>query len=170
MAAMHLRLIPTAVGIQFFTGAQGFSQAVCITQGKYDHLNIAWRPDMKQYKVVVLEEVPPTTPFDPPLVNASLTPQGGFVHQQADSYLSMMGGLLAAMHSGQGSGSFVCPVLGAFVMDSKQFRWGRGIALVLMELLSDLCRTTQLGSSTRCRWWLMRGISTGSGSSATQAA
>jgi hypothetical protein len=126
MAAMHLRLIPAAVGIQFFTGAQGFSQAVCITQGKYDHLSIAWRPDMKQYKVVVLEEVPPTTPFDPPLVNASLTPQGGFVHQQADSYLSMMGGLLAAMHSGQGSGSFVCPVLGAFVMDSKQFGWVTG--------------------------------------------
>jgi hypothetical protein len=112
-----------------------------ITQDKHDHLFIFWRPDMKQYKVVVLEEVPPTTPFDPPFVNASLTPKGGVLQPLEDSYLSLMGGVVNTIHSGRDSSGVVCWMLGSSMLDGKQFGWVTGHRLgaggVVEKFMSD---------------------------------
>jgi hypothetical protein len=82
-----------------------------------------WRPDLRQYKTIVLEEVPASAPFDPPPINSSLLPTGGVLHPQPDSFASMAGQLLAAVHSDRDSSGLFCRAFGSYILDASSFGW-----------------------------------------------
>jgi hypothetical protein len=113
-----------------------------------------WRPDLKLYSAVILEEVPASTPYDPPYINETLSPRGGFLQPITDAFASLNGGLLASMHSGKDTSSLVCQLFGAGLLDSKQFGWvvgyRRGKGGAIERVMSDNGTGLINGMQVRC--------------------
>jgi hypothetical protein len=84
---------------------------------------ILWRPDLKLYKATVLEEVPASSPFDPPAINASLTPKGGLAHPEPDSFSVTAGQIVAATHSDKDGNGAYCKAFGSFLMNPSTLGW-----------------------------------------------
>jgi hypothetical protein len=84
---------------------------------------IFWRPDLKQYKATVLEEVPANTPVDPQPINATLTPNGAVFHPQPDSFSATAGQLIASVHSDKDNSGLFCRAFGSYMMEGTAFGW-----------------------------------------------
>jgi hypothetical protein len=67
-------------------------------QDQYSNMLIYWRPDLGLYRAVITEAVPANTPFDPPFINPTLTPIGGFVKPASDANNKQTGQLMAGIH------------------------------------------------------------------------
>jgi hypothetical protein len=110
-------------------------------QDKYNHMLIFWRPDLKIYKATVLEEVPASSPFNPPAINASLTPKGGVFHPESDSFASTAGQMIAAVHSDKDSTGFSCKAFGSYMLNGGTFGWvlgfKQGAGGVITPVVSD---------------------------------
>ncbi|WIA10633.1 hypothetical protein OEZ85_010815 [Tetradesmus obliquus] len=93
---------------------------------KHSNMLIYWRPDIAQYKVVISEVVPSSTPFDPPFISTDLTPVGGFVKPGNDDSQQRTGQLITAVHLDVPTANFskaLCLGFGATILDANQFGW-----------------------------------------------
>ncbi|KAF6256372.1 hypothetical protein COO60DRAFT_1640790 [Scenedesmus sp. NREL 46B-D3] len=96
---------------------------------EHSNLQIYWRPDLGLYRTVITQEVPANTPFDPPFINAALTPVGGFLKPRNDANLKQSGQLLAAIHldtPNPDAAAGLCQLFAGSLIDASQNGWALG--------------------------------------------
>jgi hypothetical protein len=127
-------------------------------QSQYSNMLIYWRPDLGLYRVVITEEVPDNTLFDPPFIDDALTPVGGFVKPGNDASLKQTGQLMAGIHLAPAQvATGLCQLFGGTILNPSQFGWALGFRNVngaVVPVVSDnatgLTNQLQVCSSARC--------------------
>jgi hypothetical protein len=132
--------------------------AAAALQDQYSNMLIYWRPDLGLYRAVITEAVPANTPFDPPFINPTLTPIGGFIKPASDANNKQTGQLMAGIHLAPAEvATGLCQMFGATIMDASQFGWVLGfknVSGVITPIIGDnatgLTNQLQVCSSERC--------------------